>query len=263
MRARSLVNLLDAVAATLASFLDPPALRAVIWSIRDAPPPLAEAFQLHVQLRIPPDATRKRFLVQLIQSHHAAAQDLTPTPQLPIHFAVADTDEAAALVCVASHVRGLTIASNEYMAWPERPFRWDLLRHSLAFERLEIDQVWDRPLDLASAARARDQERKACHEPPRWPDEAARAASRRYEDRFIHDCRGPPESPLSDAADHSGQAQLASRRRVSRRDCTAHSVGGPWYMGALSSRCDGETLREYGELYETWTDSWNWDVHPA
>jgi hypothetical protein len=67
----------------------------------------------------------KRLLVELIQSPHAAAQDLTPMPpQLPTHFAVTITDKATALVSIANHVRDLAIGSNKYST------RRDLSDHS-------------------------------------------------------------------------------------------------------------------------------------
>jgi hypothetical protein len=154
----SLADLPDIAAATLASFLDIDALRAVVWSIRDVPPPLAEAFQPRVQRRIPPGSIRTRLLVKLIMAHEAAASRTHALARLPLqkksppllltHFAIADIQETANLMRIASHVRGLALSSDQYTAWPARPFRWSTQQTFTALERLEIDHVWDRPLDV-------------------------------------------------------------------------------------------------------------------
>jgi hypothetical protein len=91
-------------------------------------------------------------------AHEAAASRTHTLASLPqqkkspplvlTHFAIADIHEAANLMRIASHVRGLALSSDQYTARPARPFRWCLLQTFTALERLEIDHGWDRPLDV-------------------------------------------------------------------------------------------------------------------
>jgi hypothetical protein len=183
----TLLDLPDAAAAVLVVFLDANSLRAVALCCRDALPPLAHAFRRRFVLRLPPDSPRNEVFMRAIRHHgnlsspteghqddtmvvpltahshdahdFAAAgtegePTITQVPSPPTmgllatQFAVADTGQAADLLPLGPHVRGLVISSNEYTAWPERPFRWDVLGKFTALERLEIDDAWERPLDL-------------------------------------------------------------------------------------------------------------------
>jgi hypothetical protein len=100
-----------------------------------------------------PGPRPRRLLARFFRLRRSRQQNQVPNQRPPLRtlatqFAVADTDHAADLESVGPHVHGLLISSNEYTAWPERPFRMDVLGKFTALKRLVIDYAWDHRVDL-------------------------------------------------------------------------------------------------------------------